>query len=43
MKELVSKRIKSARVLARKSLRELSEDIKNLVSHNAIQKYENAK
>lgn len=42
MKELVSKRIKSARVLARKSLRELSEDIKNLVSHNAIQKYENA-
>jgi Zn-dependent peptidase ImmA (M78 family) len=42
MKELIAKRIKSARMLARMSLRELSDAIKNIVSHNAIQKYENA-
>ncbi|MBK8623980.1 MAG: ImmA/IrrE family metallo-endopeptidase [Saprospiraceae bacterium] len=43
MKELISKRIKSARLLARMSLRELSDAMKDTaVSHNAIQKYENA-
>lgn len=42
MKELIAKRIKSARMLARMSLRELSEAMQHIVSHNAIQKYENA-
>ena len=42
MKELIAKRIKSARMLARMSLRELSDALNNIVSHNAIQKYENA-
>lgn len=42
MKELIAKRIKSARMLARMSLRELAEAMQGLVSHNAIQKYENA-
>ncbi len=43
MKELIAKRIKSARLLARMSLRELSNAMKGVVvSHNAIQKYENA-
>ncbi len=42
MKELIAKRIKSARMLARMSLRELSDAMQGIVSHNAIQKYENA-
>jgi len=42
MKEIVAKRIKSARVLAGFSLRELSEKLNGLVSYNAISKYEKA-
>lgn len=42
MKELIAKRIRSARLLARMSLRELSESMNHIVSHNAIQKYEKA-
>lgn len=40
MKEQVGKRIKSARMLAGLSLRELSNDLSSIVSHNAISKYE---
>ena len=40
MKEIVAKRIKSARGLAGLSLRELSEKLDGLVSYNAISKYE---
>lgn len=42
MKEIVAKRIKSARGLAGLSLRELSEKLDGLVSYNAISKYEKA-
>jgi len=42
MKEIVAKRIKSARTLAGLSLRELSEKLNGLVSYNAISKYEKA-
>ena len=42
MKEIVAKRIKSARTLAGLSLRELSEKLEGLVSYNAISKYEAA-
>jgi Zn-dependent peptidase ImmA (M78 family)/DNA-binding XRE family transcriptional regulator len=42
MKEIVAKRIKSARTLAGLSLRELSEKLDGLVSYNAISKYEKA-
>jgi Zn-dependent peptidase ImmA (M78 family) len=42
MKEIVAKRIKSARTLAGLSLRELSEKLEGLVSYNAISKYEKA-
>lgn len=41
MKEIVAKRIKSARTLAGLSLRELSQKMEGIVSHNAITKYEN--
>ena len=41
MKEIVAKRIKSARTLAGLSLRELSQKMEGVVSHNAITKYEN--
>lgn len=41
MKEIIAKRIKSARIKAGLSLRELSEEMQFLVSHNAITKYEN--
>jgi len=41
MKELVGQRIKSARLLAGLSLRELSATLNGRVSHNAIRKYEN--
>jgi Zn-dependent peptidase ImmA (M78 family)/DNA-binding XRE family transcriptional regulator len=41
MKEIVAKRIKSARTLAGLSLRELSQRMDGIVSHNAITKYEN--
>jgi Zn-dependent peptidase ImmA (M78 family) len=41
MKEIVAKRIKSARTLAGLSLRQLSLKMDGLVSHNAITKYEN--
>ena len=41
MKEIVAKRIKSARTLAGLSLRELSQKMDGIVSHNAITKYEN--
>jgi Zn-dependent peptidase ImmA (M78 family)/DNA-binding XRE family transcriptional regulator len=40
MKEIVGKRIKSARILAGLSLRELAERMNGLVSHTAITKYE---
>ncbi|CAN5261863.1 hypothetical protein BH23BAC1_BH23BAC1_50320 [soil metagenome] len=40
MKEIFAKRIKSARTLAGFSLRELSEKMEGIVSHNAIKKYE---
>lgn len=40
MKEQIGCRIKSARMLAGYSLRELSEALNGLVSHNAISKYE---
>lgn len=42
MKEIVAKRIKSARILAGLSLRELSNKLEGLVSYNAILKYEKA-
>lgn len=42
MKDIVSKRIKSARVMAGLSLRELSNIMEPSVSYNAIAKYENA-
>jgi Zn-dependent peptidase ImmA (M78 family)/DNA-binding XRE family transcriptional regulator len=42
MKEIVAKRIKSARALAGLSLRELSDKLEGLVSYNAISKYEKA-
>ena len=40
MKDVVAKRIKAARTLAGLSLRELSEKLDNIVSYNAISKYE---
>lgn len=40
MKDIVAKRIKSARALAGLSLRELSDRMDGIVSHNAITKYE---
>ena len=40
MKTTIAKRIKSARVIANLSLRELSEKMDAVVSHNAIKKYE---
>jgi Zn-dependent peptidase ImmA (M78 family)/DNA-binding XRE family transcriptional regulator len=40
MKEQIGNRIKSARILAGLSLRELSEALEGIVSHNAISKYE---
>jgi len=40
MKDIVAKRIKSARALAGLSLRELSDRMEGIVSHNAITKYE---
>ena len=40
MKAIISKRIKSARNLAGFSLRELSDQMNGVVSHNAIKKYE---
>ncbi len=40
MKDIVAKRIKSARNLAGYSLRELSDKMLGIVSHNAIKKYE---
>ena len=42
MKEIVAKRIKSARMIAGLSLRELSGKMENTVSYNAIAKYEKA-
>ncbi len=42
MKDIVAKRIKSARVMAGLSLRELSKIMEPSVSYNAISKYENA-
>ncbi|MDP1621330.1 MAG: XRE family transcriptional regulator [Bacteroidales bacterium] len=42
MKEIVAKRIKSARLLAGLSLRELSNKMEHSVSYNAIAKYEKA-
>ncbi len=42
MKQIVAKRIKSARMMAGFSLRELSEKLEGLVSYNAISKYEKA-
>ena len=42
MKDIVAKRIKSARVMAGLSLRELSKIMEPSVSYNAIAKYENA-
>ncbi len=42
MKDIVAKRIKSARVIAGLSLRELSKMMEPSVSYNAIAKYENA-
>ena len=41
MKDITGKRIKSARTLAGLSLRELSQKMEGVVSHNAITKYEN--
>ena len=40
MKDIIAKRIKSARNLAGFSLRELSARMDGIVSHNAIKKYE---
>ena len=40
MKILFGQRIKSARIMAGLSLRELSNLLEGLVSHNAISKYE---
>ncbi|UKJ06148.1 helix-turn-helix domain-containing protein [Solitalea lacus] len=40
MKDIIAKRIKSARTLSGLSLRELSEKMHGVVSHNAITKYE---
>ena len=40
MKDIIAKRIKSARTLAGLSLRELSDKMDGIVSHNAITKYE---
>ncbi len=40
MKNAFAKRIKSARIIANLSLRELSDRMNNIVSHNAIKKYE---
>lgn len=40
MKDIIAKRIKSARTLAGLSLRELSDKMNGIVSHNAITKYE---
>ncbi|MDD4970412.1 MAG: XRE family transcriptional regulator [Paludibacter sp.] len=40
MKDIIAKRIKSARNLAGFSLRELSDKMDGIVSHNAIKKYE---
>jgi Zn-dependent peptidase ImmA (M78 family)/transcriptional regulator with XRE-family HTH domain len=40
MKDIIAKRIKSARNLAGFSLRELSDRMEGVVSHNAIKKYE---
>ena len=40
MKDIIAKRIRSARNLAGFSLRELSDKMEGLVSHNAIKKYE---
>ena len=42
MKDIVAKRIKSARVMAGLSLRGLSNIVEPAVSYNAIAKYENA-
>jgi transcriptional regulator with XRE-family HTH domain len=42
MKEIIGKRIQSARKLSGLSLRELSERMSGFVSHNAISKYEKA-
>ncbi len=42
MKEIVAKRIRSARVMAGLSLRQLSIKMENTVSYNAIAKYEKA-
>lgn len=42
MKEIIARRIKSARTLAGLSLRELADRINGLVSHTAITKYESA-
>jgi Zn-dependent peptidase ImmA (M78 family)/DNA-binding XRE family transcriptional regulator len=43
MKDIIAKRIKSARTLAGYSLRELSEKMEGIVSHTAIKKYEEGK
>jgi len=40
MKDIIAKRIKSARTLAGLSLRELADKMEGIVSHNAITKYE---
>ncbi|HMM11149.1 MAG TPA: XRE family transcriptional regulator [Bacteroidales bacterium] len=40
MEKTFAKRIKSARIIANLSLRELSKRMNNIVSHNAIKKYE---
>ena len=42
MKEVIAKRIQSARKLAGLSLRELADRMEGIVSHNAISKYEKA-
>lgn len=43
METILAKRIKSARLLAGLSLRQLSEKMDNLISYNAISKYEKGK
>lgn len=43
MKDIIAKRIKSARTLAGYSLRELSVKMEGIVSHTAIKKYEEGK
>lgn len=43
MKDIIAKRIKSARTIAGYSLRELSEKMEGIVSHTAIKKYEEGK